>query len=68
MKEALRSSETSVLTRTMLRNIPEDTILQLIDSSFKECYGHLQSNAITELHNKHVRFKVFTAVTMKNTF
>jgi hypothetical protein len=38
MMEALRSSETSALTRAMQRNIPEDAIVQDVLSVHVKCY------------------------------
>jgi hypothetical protein len=38
MMEALRSSETSVLTRAIQRNIPEDAILKVYSSRLKSLF------------------------------
>jgi hypothetical protein len=49
MKEAVRSSETSVLTRATWRNIPEDTILPTISSLDSEYVVHKEEDAVVRV-------------------
>jgi hypothetical protein len=53
MKEALGSSETSVLTRATWRNIPEDTILQLSVMFSRRCLWRMPSSGI-EKHSLYL--------------
>jgi hypothetical protein len=72
--EAIRSSETSIPTRTTQRNIPEDGIFRftrnVIDSCqfFSQEHASFSESLYTYILNYtlHVRFLDLTAVTMKN--
>jgi hypothetical protein len=57
MKEALSYSETSVLTRTTWRNIPEDTILHCYRRENLKSYSLLPTRRLTTLLSSKVCYE-----------